>query len=95
IYDHLRTLPREVRFIWQRRSSVVSLLFHLNRWGIIVWSAVNVAGVFVKLRSLKHSTNVNTAFSAIRVFAISRRNWWLASIVLLLSMMPAGTNAVC
>ena len=35
-----------------------------------------------------------SAFSALRVFALTNRNWFIALVVFLLSMAPVGINFV-
>lgn len=39
-YDHLCTLAREVELIWGRKLNSAVLLFHLNRWMLLIWTIV-------------------------------------------------------
>ncbi|OCH87679.1 hypothetical protein OBBRIDRAFT_795996, partial [Obba rivulosa] len=106
IFDHLSTLPREVNLIWRRKLSPVAILFHLNRWTLLVWAALNFTIAFFPIltqTSCMTMTSINSVldtilmtvwacFSAIRVYAVSGRSWWMAIVVGLLSMAPVAIN---
>ncbi|OCH88347.1 hypothetical protein OBBRIDRAFT_795312 [Obba rivulosa] len=106
-YDQVITFPRETELIWGRKYGIVTLLFHLNRWATFTWAIVNLADVFVPLSAVPSCIGLDAlvyvnslvllilwaVFSAARAYAISGGNWWLASAVCSLSMVPAGTNA--
>lgn len=51
LYDHMCTLSREIELVWGRRLTSVTLLFHLNRWAILVWGILNTLD-FVPLAAL-------------------------------------------
>ncbi|EMD39713.1 hypothetical protein CERSUDRAFT_81089 [Gelatoporia subvermispora B] len=107
LYDHLITFGREVNFIWGRKFNSVTLLFHLNRWSIFLFSILNVAIDFQPLASIPSCRALNTlndateimlyilwaAFSTIRIYAMSGGNWLLSLLVCTLSIVPAGTNS--
>ncbi|EMD35172.1 hypothetical protein CERSUDRAFT_97095 [Gelatoporia subvermispora B] len=40
LYDHLCTLPDEVRYIWSSKLNSVTLLFHLNRWSNTIYALI-------------------------------------------------------
>lgn len=101
-YDFLITFGQEIRTVWQRRFSVVSLLIVSTRWVLLfeaatvilpngymsctVISWMNEAPILVGF--------VQTAiFSALRICALWNRNYTLFTIVLVLSLAPVLTNA--
>ncbi|OCH91636.1 hypothetical protein OBBRIDRAFT_728430, partial [Obba rivulosa] len=86
-YDHARTSGREFDLIWGRKHSSVTILFHVNRWVTFAWAILNVAGFWP-------FPTISVTFSVIRIFAISKGNWWLTTIVGLLNMAPIGANSV-
>ncbi|OCH84468.1 hypothetical protein OBBRIDRAFT_864607 [Obba rivulosa] len=95
-YDHISTVAREAAFIWGRKCSSVTVLFHLNRWTIFIWAALGLFN-FISLTtaSLTYShLQIPTAFSAIRTYAVGGSKWGVALLVFLLNMVPVGTNAV-
>ncbi|EMD35285.1 hypothetical protein CERSUDRAFT_124639 [Gelatoporia subvermispora B] len=105
-YDHLITLPLEVELIWGRKFNVVTLLFYLNRWTIFAWAMVQPFG-FLSLATLPSCIGYSqlsniliillyiiwAVFSAVRIYAISTRSWWLAILVLLLNLVPVASNS--
>ncbi|OCH94186.1 hypothetical protein OBBRIDRAFT_723354, partial [Obba rivulosa] len=95
-YDHLDTLPAEVRLIWGRKWTSVTMLFHLNRCMIFLWAleqlltdilSVIWAGVFCR-SSIGLAIETAVAFPALRIFAVSGRNWWLTLTVCSLDVTP-------
>ncbi|OCH88498.1 hypothetical protein OBBRIDRAFT_734340, partial [Obba rivulosa] len=40
LYDHLCTLPQEMKLIWGREFNSVILLFHVNRWANTLYAVV-------------------------------------------------------
>ncbi|KAI0765811.1 hypothetical protein BC629DRAFT_911995 [Irpex lacteus] len=36
VYDYSLTLPQEVEHIWRRRTSMITILFFINRYSIIL-----------------------------------------------------------
>ncbi|OCH90431.1 hypothetical protein OBBRIDRAFT_754960 [Obba rivulosa] len=105
-YHHISTLAQEIELIWGRKWSSVTMLFHLNRWAIFVWAVQEITSL-IPLKTLSSCIGLQLAndavgillaviwavFSAVRLFAISGRNSWLAGAVLLLNLIPVGTNA--
>ncbi|EMD35280.1 hypothetical protein CERSUDRAFT_85296 [Gelatoporia subvermispora B] len=105
-YDHIMTISHEMEFIWNRKLSCVTLLFHLTRWASFVWAILQVASLIatastftcVQLEILKRVISVlleiNWAvFSAIRIFSITGGSWFLAWNILCLSIVPIGIDS--
>ncbi|TFY59207.1 hypothetical protein EVJ58_g5932 [Rhodofomes roseus] len=44
-FEHIVTLPDEIRFIWRRKLTMSSLIFLLNRYILFLYGLVNVVGV--------------------------------------------------
>ncbi|EMD37433.1 hypothetical protein CERSUDRAFT_65109 [Gelatoporia subvermispora B] len=108
-YDHIMTLPREIDLIWGRKWSSVTILFHFNRWAIFVWAVQQLPFTVLPLLEAQSCVGfyifnfaftlllfaIWAAFSSFRTFGISGRNWWLATAVCALNMVPVGTNGLC
>ncbi|EKM58487.1 uncharacterized protein PHACADRAFT_140452 [Phanerochaete carnosa HHB-10118-sp] len=47
LWDHVITLSGEIRFIWRRKLSLVTALFIINRYGVLVYGALAIATEFV------------------------------------------------
>lgn len=45
IYEHALTLHREMESVWRRKISMVSLLFVVNRYSILCYSALSMIQV--------------------------------------------------
>ncbi|OCH85850.1 hypothetical protein OBBRIDRAFT_280645 [Obba rivulosa] len=88
--DHTSTLIREVELIWGRRLTSVTILFYLNRWIIVACAGLNYLGNIFDLILL----TIWSAFSGIRIYAVTQGSLPLAMTVSLLNMVPVGTNAV-
>ncbi|OCH89357.1 hypothetical protein OBBRIDRAFT_732760 [Obba rivulosa] len=94
-YDHLNTLAREIELIWSRDFSSVTLVYYLNRSMLLLWAALTAANQFSPYATLSVSNiSIYPAFSSVRIYAISRRDWPYVVIVCLLNMVPVATNAV-
>lgn len=67
---------------------------------ILFWGSLNMIwqGIWAGKRLLSSSRQCSSAstpaFSALRVYAVSDRNYLLALLALLLGLVPVGTNAV-
>ncbi|KIP03219.1 hypothetical protein PHLGIDRAFT_77942, partial [Phlebiopsis gigantea 11061_1 CR5-6] len=110
LYEYFITLEYEVSIGWQRRVTVTSLMFLLNRCYVrlIAWKTGGLIHLFGQVRStLCHATNrllrgyVRSrflldvlVFSALRVSVIWNKSWTLFFVVLILGLMPTATNAV-
>ncbi|EMD41379.1 hypothetical protein CERSUDRAFT_101860 [Gelatoporia subvermispora B] len=93
-FDHLSTLSREGQLVWHRRVDIVTLLFYLNRWTIFVWASMNAMFIFLPLQTLPVRPEFcsDNSFSSIRIYAMSQGVWPIAAGVLLLNLVPFGTN---
>ncbi|KAI0351841.1 hypothetical protein OH77DRAFT_1410310, partial [Trametes cingulata] len=106
-YEWLITLDREVALFWRRKLNGASVLFLTNRYLPLLVQVLNISSdVRMSDRGLSSCDGFVkalqtiqlfqyfpwAAFSALRTFALSRGNWAIAAIVLLLSMVPIGVN---
>ncbi|EMD39440.1 hypothetical protein CERSUDRAFT_71362 [Gelatoporia subvermispora B] len=93
VYDHLSTWAREYEFIWGRKFSSVTLLFHLNRWSIFAWALINLVYEFDPFFAATRYIMKKYSFSAIRVHALTGGDRWSSGVVCLLNLVPIGANA--
>ncbi|KIL65185.1 hypothetical protein M378DRAFT_546138 [Amanita muscaria Koide BX008] len=85
VYDHLHTLPMEIRYIWSsRRLTMVNVLYYITKYGIF-FSAVDLYRTFnhsITVRECQYTAYIYSAFIVsslwvgeaalgIRVWAIS------------------------
>ncbi|EPS94527.1 hypothetical protein FOMPIDRAFT_49807 [Fomitopsis schrenkii] len=107
IYEHACTLSQEADVIWSRKKTGATLLFLLNRfatagfavammilipnWDTLLacWTVNLLLPAFQLILSI-----IWAAFSALRVFAITRCDWWISTFVFALGLVPVGTNLV-
>ncbi|EMD37458.1 hypothetical protein CERSUDRAFT_123408 [Gelatoporia subvermispora B] len=47
LYDHVCTIPAEIRFMWRRKLTVPMILFHANRWLVMILTILEVVGGFM------------------------------------------------
>ncbi|OCH87018.1 hypothetical protein OBBRIDRAFT_736908, partial [Obba rivulosa] len=87
-YEHVATLSQESNLLWGSKRSGVTILFFVNRW------TTCALGVVTLLNIVTWSTNLVNPFSALRVFAIGARNWYLTLLTLGLGLVPCITNTV-
>ncbi|PCH42991.1 hypothetical protein WOLCODRAFT_102920, partial [Wolfiporia cocos MD-104 SS10] len=107
IYEHVLNMDLEVRCVWQYRLSATSLLLFVNRYILLALgilyalealgpllpislncAALNITGATLELSLVAFGA----AFSALRVFALTRRRWHITLVVLLTGLVPIGTN---
>lgn len=107
VYDHVRTLSRELDMCRRQKRNCVTILFHLNRWTLLTWALLNIVADFLPLGTLPRCIALNdidiaaalllftlwAAFSAIRTYAMSGGNRLLALFVCCLGLVPVATNA--
>ncbi|OCH88700.1 hypothetical protein OBBRIDRAFT_733874, partial [Obba rivulosa] len=86
-YDHIITFSSEIELIWGRRFTSVTLIFHLNRWLIFLWAVIGLSS-FHSLGAL------HVTFSAVRMYAISGGNRWLAVTIFALCSAQSGVDVV-
>ncbi|EMD32025.1 hypothetical protein CERSUDRAFT_68881 [Gelatoporia subvermispora B] len=46
IHDHLGTIPQEIHLIWGRKLTSTVILFHTNRWLILIWAILSTVEAF-------------------------------------------------
>ncbi|RPD60336.1 hypothetical protein L226DRAFT_525611 [Lentinus tigrinus ALCF2SS1-7] len=103
VYEYMITLGREVELFWRGRLTGAAILFFFNRYLSLV---VDVYGLLENMhvpdkicpnvaRSSKALDILQyfpwAVFSALRAFALTK-NWPLATLIFLLSMVPLGVN---
>ncbi|EMD41259.1 hypothetical protein CERSUDRAFT_78919, partial [Gelatoporia subvermispora B] len=106
LYDHSCSLSQEVKVIWGRKWSSVTLLYHLNRWGIFAWALLQAlsTGQVTSLHSCAAEVYVTAAldilldtiwaaFSAIRTYGISGGSVPLTVVIFLLNGPVIGFSA--
>ncbi|KAI0819588.1 hypothetical protein BC628DRAFT_1332462 [Trametes gibbosa] len=99
-YEFLITFDREVDLFWRRNFTGASILFLTNRYLPILVNVLNISSdasicdSYVKaLQTIQLLQYVPwAAFSSLRTFALSARNWIVTTVVLLLSIVPIGVN---
>ncbi|GJE96198.1 hypothetical protein PsYK624_123920 [Phanerochaete sordida] len=52
LWEHAITLREEVSCMWQRKLSVVTVLFTVNRYGVVLYGALAIAAGLVQSRDL-------------------------------------------
>ncbi|EKM49497.1 uncharacterized protein PHACADRAFT_265011 [Phanerochaete carnosa HHB-10118-sp] len=102
LYEFIINFDMEVITAWQRKKTVTSVLLISIRWimlanGVLLFAPATsyrgcvAAAVLVDALSIIGFAQ-NALFAALRVYALADRNSALSALVLVLSMMPAGTN---
>ncbi|PIL30359.1 hypothetical protein GSI_07544 [Ganoderma sinense ZZ0214-1] len=106
MYEYLLTIDYEVELFWRRKFTGASALFFLNRYlrlwfyiaQLIFWaslsSPVRRSTCLPVVVVLIRATIPSRAFSGLRMFAISSKNWSLSIIVFALSIVPFATDLV-
>ncbi|KAI0820324.1 hypothetical protein BC628DRAFT_1413134 [Trametes gibbosa] len=106
-YDYLLTFRRELRFVWGRKFSAATALFVLNRYLIVLLYLVDLVTQFPIIPETCACPGVGrfitvlevmpyiiwATFSALRGYALSRRNVIIGITIFVLSLVPAGVNA--
>ncbi|KAI0325604.1 hypothetical protein GY45DRAFT_1260579 [Cubamyces sp. BRFM 1775] len=101
-HEYLITLDSEFRLIWGRRATGANVLFFLNRYIMVFYIVVVLASYpavtdRVRLRWMAVILDIIpyfiwNAFSTMRVYAISGRDWRIASVVCFLMIGPIIGN---
>ncbi|TFK82801.1 hypothetical protein K466DRAFT_603385 [Polyporus arcularius HHB13444] len=104
VYEYVITFGQEVDLFWKRRWTGASLLFFLNRYLALLLILCGMLEYVPKTDSscamvVRWQAGVEytqylpwAVFSGLRAFALGGQNWFLAGIVLLLSLVPLGIN---
>ncbi|EKM58486.1 uncharacterized protein PHACADRAFT_182807 [Phanerochaete carnosa HHB-10118-sp] len=103
LWEHVITLPEEIHFIWRRRLSRSTVLFIINRYGVLLYGALAIATEFADGQALMHEHSHNTpaantdhllVCSALRASALWNKNLQLFLAVLTLNLIPFGVNII-
>lgn len=64
LYEHIITVHDEIRFIWQRKLSIVAILFYISRYGVMLYAVVNLASGYVEEQKVRiyTATSVNEGY---------------------------------
>ncbi|PCH36107.1 hypothetical protein WOLCODRAFT_81396 [Wolfiporia cocos MD-104 SS10] len=102
-YEHIITINREIYLIWKYQISAPIILFLLNRYIVlsaaIIYLLEFVVPMTVQVRvalvaGLTVDSLSSRGFSALRVCAITRMQWFPTLLVLLTGLIPVATNVV-
>ncbi|OSX58157.1 hypothetical protein POSPLADRAFT_1153892, partial [Postia placenta MAD-698-R-SB12] len=102
-YDYVLNLRREIDLTWRRGSTTGTILFLANRYLALAYCLFRLTSlIFHSLgRSVDHllfhtfgNKDTVTVFSALRVYAVSSKNWTLTSLALGWGLVPLVTNIV-
>ncbi|RPD66214.1 hypothetical protein L227DRAFT_570117 [Lentinus tigrinus ALCF2SS1-6] len=96
VFEFLITFDREVHFAWGRKLSWARTIFLMNRYLSILEYLVVLGPLLPTLNYFAFQVVlyvVWAGFAGWRVYAISGRNSILTTIVVLLAVVPAVTNA--
>ncbi|OCH93105.1 hypothetical protein OBBRIDRAFT_372041 [Obba rivulosa] len=86
-YDNVVTWDQEVRLLWGRKWTSVSILFYLTRWTCFALAMAN----FMSLFDWKSTPVI---LSALRLYAITGKKWLYPCIIGLLGLVPAIGNII-
>ncbi|KAI0083633.1 hypothetical protein BDY19DRAFT_910454 [Irpex rosettiformis] len=98
IYDYALTLPLEIQYVWWHECSVTSILFLVNRYAMLCYTALEVVE-FVPWTStsvqiadkLRHRSQARKFFITFRIYALWNKNLKIFVCVLVLGLMyPIG-----
>lgn len=105
LYEYVITLKHEYRNMWRGTRSFGTVLLFINRYVLLVFGLCVFLQTFpcsnaksCKTIGLIYGVSqvllfaLIAVFSALRVYALSGRRWILASITLILALVPAGIN---
>jgi len=101
VYELILTLGDEIRLVWGRKNPS-AILFFLNKF-ILLGLAVASALPMTTLMSCEGTSvlydivaisnmSVCAVVAAIRVHVVSGKKWCMSALVLLLGLVPVGTN---
>ncbi|RDX52294.1 hypothetical protein OH76DRAFT_1500807 [Lentinus brumalis] len=103
-FEHILTFGDEVEMFWKQKFTGATVIFLLNRYLILVSYLMDFATIWIEDDD-SCSVVIRTkdvfyfglyipwaAFSALRTYALTNRNWPLAVFVFLLSLVAYGTD---
>ncbi|KAI0667152.1 hypothetical protein C8Q78DRAFT_982689, partial [Trametes maxima] len=99
-YEYLITFEDEFRLIWRGKLTGASVIFVLNRYIMVVQNAITMASIVPLCAVLGYMDVVLSilpyvlwnAFSTLRVYATSGRDWRISSVVCVLMLGPLVSN---
>lgn len=103
IWEFIITISDDVRIVWRRPVTVSSVLLGSVRWCMLLTAVLGLPPATPKdcpsVTLLDFALNIvgfaqTAVFSALRIFAVSNRNYLLSAIVLALSCVPVVTNTM-
>ncbi|KAM5536956.1 hypothetical protein V8D89_009385 [Ganoderma adspersum] len=105
MYECIITIDYEVELFWKRKFTGASSLFFLNRYlrlsfyiaELVFWASLSTPvrrSTFIRFVLLIHALIRSRAFSGLRMFAVSSKNWYLSIFVFALSIVPFATDLV-
>ncbi|TBU24074.1 hypothetical protein BD311DRAFT_672579, partial [Dichomitus squalens] len=94
-YDYILTVQRESRYFWKRRVNAASLLFFINRYlalfyyvGLVYYRCLSLPYPYYLDYGTRYLEYLPWAvFSALRVYALSHKNWPLSAFVFFWSVL--------
>ncbi|KIP12118.1 hypothetical protein PHLGIDRAFT_62551, partial [Phlebiopsis gigantea 11061_1 CR5-6] len=103
LYEYAITFTDEIRTVWKRQPmTVTSFLFVFTRWTMVLTAiyrilpATEKVGVFWYDNQLAMhvDTEFLKVFTSLRVYALLNKNYFWPLVVLMLGLVPIGTNMV-
>lgn len=103
IYEFIVTFLDEIRVVWMTPIAASTILLGSVRYTMLISAAIQVLATPTTVEGcraivvLTHVLNLiafaqTALFSALRVFAIGNRNYYLSILVFLLGIVPFATN---
>ncbi|KAI0641629.1 hypothetical protein C8Q79DRAFT_919235, partial [Trametes meyenii] len=94
-YEYLITFEDGFRLIWRGKLTGASVIFLLDRqYIIVVQNAITIASIVPLPNTVRLWPPMYAAFSTLRVYAISGRDWRISSVVCVLMLRPLVSNIV-
>lgn len=104
LWEHAVTLREEIHFMWRWKLSPVTVLFNINRYGVLLYGALSIAAGFVHSpKSCEFATRATETMvlllmlifgicSALRAYVLWNRNLPLFMVVFALNLVPVAAN---
>ncbi|KAK7684425.1 hypothetical protein QCA50_012372 [Cerrena zonata] len=101
VYDTLLCLPQEFRCVWKRRLGIVTILYLLIRYGIILNMVLRIFSQLYIYTDIPRwdtfcldiSCSIAAAvFDCLRIWGITQHRWFPALLVFTLSMFDPAIN---
>ncbi|KZT10170.1 uncharacterized protein LAESUDRAFT_613780, partial [Laetiporus sulphureus 93-53] len=86
-YEYALTVDQEARLIWKGKMSMSPAVFLINRYVPPIWV------IAVLLRRETHG-ELREAFSGVRVWALTGRDWRPTTVTLIFGIVPFVANVV-